>query len=623
MLPLLRVLPVLALFLAGIECWLVRRALPWRAFRPELFLHAAALWAALGLVACVPAFLSGRWLARRSARRVDAAEPAQPSTPAPLLLGWMALPVLLHSTLDRHVGLDADLSGLAHLRPWSEVFLVLGAGGLVLLGLARALARLRPILVAAPALVLALGLGFTPPGRPTPGAAAPPARGPNVLLLVWDTTRSDRLQPYGYARTTTPNLERFAREALLFEDSLSPATFTLSSHLSLLTGVLPSTHGSRLCLPGFEADRATSVAEAFQREGWRTGAFVGTDVLAGRTGIRRGFEVYDDEVDPLLCETRAWRSLHDLQSLLARLAPGLRRNGEPHWIQDFQRPAAEVLARARAWIDDGDARPWFCFVNLYDAHWPYLPRAEGRALVSAYDGPVDGYFDRSDAWTEGYAMSAADARHLSELYEGELFELDRAVDGFLRAFALERGGTAVVLTADHGEAFGELGRFKHEDVIEPQVRVPLLVRLPEPRPLGRRVEAPVSGIDVGPTLLALAGLAPLTGMEGASLLSEIDPARVRYVEDRDHLDPTDVRIALYRGPWKLVRRGLGGEARYELFDLAADPAAGKDVSAEHSTVQAELEELLEQRRERFDAEERSADGPDAIGDALRGLGYTE
>src|SRR6185436_3905918 len=138
-------------------------------------------------------------------------------------------------------------------------------------------------------------------------------------------------------------------------------------------------------------ERASSVAALLRANGYRTGGFVGTDVLAGRTGIRAGFEVYDDQVDPAACDTFAWRFVHALQSLAARFAPGLRFNGRPHWIQDFQRPGGEVLARASAWIRRDDPRPWFCFVNLYDVHWPYLPEGDGTRFVRSYEGPVDGY----------------------------------------------------------------------------------------------------------------------------------------------------------------------------------------------------------------------------------------
>lgn len=614
---LLRALPVLVLLLAGVESLLVRHTLSWRSFRAELFVQAAGLWLVLGLLALPPAWVTLRFLGRRRA----GSAPEKRAALAVLVLGsWMVAPVLVHATLDRSVGLDANLVELAAWRPWIEVACVLFALGVLLLGIRALLTRVRPRIVSLAALAVALILGFWPAQKFASAKSPVQARGPNVLLLVWDTTRADFLEPYGCARPTTPNLERLAAQSILFEDSLSTASFTFTSHLTLLTGVYPSTHGARLLGLRYDPRRAHSVADALRRAGWRTGGFVGTDVLAGRTGIRYGFEVYDDEVDPAVCETKAWKLVHDLQAFGARFSRALRNNGEPHWFQDFQRPGEEVLERALAWIENGDDRPWFCFVNLYDVHWPYLPEADGRSLVSPYQGPLDGYFDRSDRWDPRYSLQEDDRRHMVELYQGELLELDLAVDRFLRELELERGDTAVLVTSDHGEAFGESGQWKHEDLLEPHVRVPLLLRPAASAPEGRRVSAPVSGVDVGPTLLALAGIEPLPGMEGKNLLGELDLDRVRYVEDRDHSGPLDVRIALYRGRWKLVRRGLDENARFELYDLIDDPRGETDVSADHRELLAELAAILAERRAAFDAAERHVEETGDM-DALRGLGY--
>ncbi|MEW6072617.1 MAG: sulfatase-like hydrolase/transferase, partial [Planctomycetota bacterium] len=476
------------------------------------------------------------------------------------------------------------------------------------------------------ALVLAaVGTGLFLPIRRAPRAGSAPAEArPNLLLVVWDTTRADHLEPYGYDRGTTPHLARFAAEAVVFESVRSASCFTFSSHLSLLTGVHPSTHGGRLLSMRYDPRRAPAIADTLRRAGWRTGGFVGTDVLAGRTGLRHGFEVWDDRVDPPVCDTRAWKLVHDLQSVLARAIPALRNNGNPHWFQDFQRPASEVFAAARAWIGADDPRPWFCLVNVYDPHWPYVPVGPGRELlVRDYDGPLDGYLFRSDRWREGTAIGAADASHVADLYDAELHDLDLEMDAFLRDLCLEEGRTAVIVTSDHGEAFGEAGRWAHEDILEPQVRVPLLVRPAAPRPAGARVAAPASGVDVAPTLLALAGVPAPAEMEGLDLLAAA-PAidRALLVEDRDRLDATDVRVALYRGPWKLVRAGLPGAATFALYDLAADPLGAEDVSARHPEILATLSAELAARRARADAAEARAPAErGGADDGLRALGY--
>jgi arylsulfatase A-like enzyme len=487
----------------------------------------------------------------------------------------------------------------------------------------------KPVGLAVGVLAVAVGV-FLPPSEPRP--APPPsidavlAAKPNVLLLVWDTTRSGHLGPYGYDRDTTPNLARFAEESIVFEEARSVSIFTFTSHLSMLTGKYPAATGARM-ISRMQLDPrlCESVATHFSDAGYRTGAFVGTWVLHATTGIRRGFEVYDDRVDPAVGSTYAWSLVHDVQAVLADKLGILKANGQPHWFQDFQRPASEVLSAALEWIGEDDPRPWFCMVNLYDVHWPYVPSAESRERwVRPYAGPMDGYLFRSNAYPPGHVPTAEDGRHVGELYDAEMWQLDAEVDRFLAALELERTNTAVVLTSDHGEAFGEGGRFEHDDILEPQVRVPLLVRLPGAVPHRGRRSLRASGIDIAPTLLGLAGLGVPADVHGIDLLAA-DPGADRevLVEDRDHEGLDDVRLALYSGTWKLVRLGVGESATLHLYDLAADPVAVVDVAQDHPERTQELARRLEELRAPW-ADLDLAIEPDGGGsseDALDGLGY--
>jgi arylsulfatase A-like enzyme len=330
--------------------------------------------------------------------------------------------------------------------------------------------------------------------------------------------------------------------------------------------------------------------------------------------------------------------VHDVQALLALAHPFFAANGRPHWFQDFQRPAGAVLASALDWIRaGGDERPWFCLVNLYDAHWPYLPEDETRSqLVTPYAGTFDGFLFRSarydaskDGKVKGSQLDELDRRHAHELYSAEIFDLDRDVAGFLAALDLDR--TGVVVTSDHGEAFGEADHWEHSGILEPQVRVPLVVRPPggagrlalDGGARGARIAGKASGVDVAPTLLAMAGCAAPAHMVGLDLTSALPPPdRAVVVERLDELVPALRSVALYRDSWKLLRHGLGEGARYSLFDLATDPLGTRDVGAEHPEVRDELAALLEELRAawRADAELDAAGGAD-LGDALEGLGY--
>jgi len=178
------------------------------------------------------------------------------------------------------------------------------------------------------------------------------------------------------------------------------------------------------------------------------------------------------------------------------------------------------------------------------------------------------------------------------------------------------------MTADHGEGLGEGETWNHDDVREPQVRVPLILRLPEAHPQGARVRAPVSGVDVAPTVLALAGVEAPSGMEGRNLLAGAPEAgRERWVDDRDHVGADEYHCALYRDGFKLVRFGVGAKARYELYDLGTDPTGFRDVQGEHPELFAELVARM-QARSAKEALASSEGGSADSAAALQALGYT-
>jgi len=626
----LAALPVLALLFGALDTLLVRHQFAHRDLGAELFGQACLLWLALGALSLVPAGLWSAWRARRRPERPPPSAPAAVASQA----AWTAGPVLLHMSLDRHTDLGGDLTGL--LSFGAVLDLVLTAAALVLMarGGRALLARLGTRRVGAVlALVAALAgllVRFHAEPRLSPPEESPAAADrPNVLLMIWDTSRAKSVNLYGYARETTPFLNDLASSSVLFKFARSVSSYTLTSHLSMLTGVYPSHHGARLMRQVYDPDKTPSVAEDFAAAGYRTGAFVGTGVLSARTGTIAGFEVFDDLVDPPVCDTRAWALVHDVQAVLSDWIPALKNNGMPHWFQDFQRPASSVLASATAWLERPDPRPWFCMINMYDVHWPYLPGAEAVAhWVEPYDGPASGYLSRADGWDEEYQMEEADRVHVRDLYDAELWELDRQVRAFVERLDLDR--TALVITSDHGEAFGEGGQWEHNDILECQLRVPLLVR-PAGGVAGREDRTPVSGVDVAPTLLDLAGLldpqpAAESGagrFKGHSVLRA--PAeRDLLVEDRDHLDWDDVRIALYHDRWKLVRLGLGDEAVYQLHDLKVDPNGVNDVIAENPEVAERLRERLDALRATWNADDeadRRAAGGFSNAAALRALGY--
>ncbi|MCE9593453.1 MAG: sulfatase-like hydrolase/transferase [Planctomycetes bacterium] len=625
---------MISIVAAALDTLCVRHEFDHRPAELALFGQAWLLWGILAVLAWPFARLLQRPL-RSLARAETAAEDRAADAVGFACL--VALPVLAHARLDVYTNLYGSVGELATPWPWLQIAGIVVGLLLVQRFVPRLLAHVSLVAVAAPLFLAALAVGGCvsfhdeAPHANTVHASGANAAKPNILLLVWDTTRAKNLSIYGYDRQTTPNLARFAGESVVFTQARSASRYTLTSHLSMLTGTYPSHHGARLLNQTINPTRTPSIAKLLREAGYRTGGFVGTDVLRARTGTAFAFERWDDQVDPPVCDTHAWAMVHDFQSVLAKFVPALSHNGNPHWIQDYQRPASEVLDHAASWIASDDPRPWFCFVNLYDVHWPYLPAADavGR-WVEPYDGPVDGFLERSDRYPKHYKPNAADDRHVTELYDGELWELDHAVENFLGHLDLPRANTAVVMVSDHGEAFGEGGLYEHHDILECQVHIPFMVRPPGGAQPATTSALPVSNVDVAPTVLGLAGLEPLKDMNGVDVLgaTALDPNREILVEDRDTGDPNEIKLGLYSKGWKFELRRATVKDKIEetkqLFDLSADPDAMHDVAAAHPERVAELSARLEALRAAWHADDSSKGlrgAEDA--DMLRGLGYLD
>ncbi|HET7746608.1 MAG TPA: sulfatase-like hydrolase/transferase [Vicinamibacteria bacterium] len=398
---------------------------------------------------------------------------------------------------------------------------------------------------------IAFALLMTPRGprletRGAPSGAA--TRSPSVVLLVMDTVRRDRLGLYGYRAATSPHLDALSREAVVFDRAYASSTYSLPSHASLLSGLPPSAHGARPAgdpgdvwvggAPHHPLDAGVeTLAERLAARGYRTGGVVGNSVfLADWTGLSRGFQAY-------ACTPRRGYGYVPLVRPLVMHSGLLSADAYPyaaHW------PADRLVDVAIGWLSAVDERPFFLFMNLMDAHAPY-----------AWHGPP---FGRDDSGRYDSSIRFADA---------QIHRLLEAVR--------ERGrfdDTVVVVTADHGELFGEKGRTGHPAFLyEAMLRVPLLLRLPGGR--AGRVARP----------LALHHVASLIehALEGArtaeAVTAGLPPEPVLLAENWRRERETGRVVherAVYAGALKLVVRG---DRPHQLFDVAADPAEEHDLFA--------------------------------------------
>lgn len=450
-------------------------------------------------------------------------------------------------------------------------------------------------------------------GQPPVGPAQPPANGPNLLLITLDTVRHDALEPYG-GPVATPAITRLAREGTLFEQAVATAPLTESSHLAMLTGLEP-THSGIVTNGTFFGSQPALISHAFQQAGWATGGFVAGFPLHGRWGWTQGFDVYDDDFGTMpglhrLAIIKAWDQL----TLPARTLRERRGDG--------------VIARAEQWLDGASGAPWFAWVHLFDPHGPYDPPAPFAVTEAP---PRDGHpLDLPGYWPPALRNITSTA-WLTRAYHAEIRYTDQLLAAFLdRLDAQGRlDDTLVLLVADHGESLTEHDYlYDHGDnLYDPSLRVPLILRWPGRVPAGQRIPCQVSTVSVAATLLDAAGL-PVGDhdRDGSSLLPLLDAdgpcqptdAYSTTVAGRLMEDPPLDHALRGRGR-KLIAHEAGGA---ELYDLELDPGETRDLAAERAAEASALHTVLADHLEGR-AEIKAASQDQGTQDALRALGYID
>jgi arylsulfatase A-like enzyme len=326
----------------------------------------------------------------------------------------------------------------------------------------------------------------------------------SVLLLVLDTVRGKSLSLLGYDRPTTPSLERWASRGVVFERAMSTSSWTLPSHSGMFTGRWA--HELSADWTTSLDDEFPTIAEAMRDRGYMTGGFVGNLAYTNRgTGLARGFLHYED------FKLGFWQAVSST-GLGRQIVTDtwLRNVLGKHEVENRKR-AEVVNDDFLEWLDRIGDQPYFAFLNYFDAHEPYMPPAPYREQfapgIAEPRGPYNhapNQADRSDWWE----MSPEEVAAEQSLYDASIAYLDSEIDRLLTELDA-RGlleNTIVVITADHGEHFGEHGLFMHgNNLYLPQVNVPLVVIGPG-IPGGQRVTRTASLRDLPATILALAGL---------------------------------------------------------------------------------------------------------------------
>ena len=347
-----------------------------------------------------------------------------------------------------------------------------------------------------------------------------PAGAPVILISI-DTLRSDHLPAYGYGKIETPALDAFARDSILYQHAYAHCPLTLVSHASVFTGLLPAEHGIRDNL-GYDLNKnVKTIAELMKRKGYATGGAVSAIVLRGETGIKRGFDFWDDDID---------------------IDPNFLSMGRA------QRKGDETREIAERWISGHQSNPFFFFFHIYEPHTPYDPPDPFRSKYGAtYDGDV----------------AAADA------------VVGRFLD-FLRQQGIYDRAT-IVFFSDHGEGLGEHGEDEHGILLNREdLQVPLMLKLPKSKQHGKQVATPVQLVDIFATLVDAFGIAQKN--DGNSLLAVLDgkvgadrPIYAETYYPRFHFGWSDLH-SLVSGMNHYIQA-----PKPELYDMGADPGEMRNI----------------------------------------------
>lgn len=353
----------------------------------------------------------------------------------------------------------------------------------------------------------------------TPGAP--------VILISVDTLRADHLPAYGYAGVQTPNLDALRADAVLFENAYSQVPLTLPSHTTIFTGLYPPQNGVRDNLGYALGPGPATLAALLKSRGYATGGAVSSIVLGHATGISRGFDFYDDNIEPTKMSqsiSRIQRGGNDTQALLAE------------------------------WVSSQSAKPFFAFLHLFEPHSPYEP--------------PEPYLSR-------YKLR----------YDGEIARADEIIGNFVR-FLKERDiydRALIVFLSDHGEGLNDHGEDEHGVLLYREaIHVPLMIKFPRSQRRGETVKAPAALVDVFPTVADAVGAPAPAGLAGVSLAAALRAGAAPPAARRIYSETLYPRLHL---GWSDLASLVDDRDHYiesphsELYDIVADPGEKNDLSS--------------------------------------------
>jgi arylsulfatase A-like enzyme len=413
------------------------------------------------------------------------------------------------------------------------------------------------------------------------------AQPPNIVLISIDTLRSDRLGAYGYARKTSPTLDSLAEEGVVFENAIAESPWTLPSHVTMMSGQRPSSHGVIL-----QRDRISSstvlLAEQLQRSGYATYGFADGAFLRPRYGFDRGFDRYESE-----------------------------RKGTAYQIER----AKSALSTRKP------NKPFFLFLHTYDVHCPYNPPEPFFGTFESKNAKAVHVKGKCGDDFHPEKMTAAEAQFVSDRYDDGIRWVDHQLAEFFDYLKKEKiyEKTAIVVTSDHGEELFERGHFGHKKTLHQQVlRIPLIIRVPGHK--AQRLMVPAGLSNVSPTILDIAFAPSLEKVSGQSLYCLLQEQPCRGEHDAFRISELDRHIALrsvIKDQYHLIYSPQ--EKAAKLFNMKKDEKELIDLHNEKQEIAAALMKIILEHSHfsRVDDDDAAASQESAIAEELEALGYMQ
>lgn len=382
---------------------------------------------------------------------------------------------------------------------------------------------------------------------------SPPGNGniakPNIILITLDTLRADHLSCYGYNRKTSPFIDKIANEGILFNECISPSSWTLPSHASIFTGLYPSEHGaihSALQRNKSKLDKSfTTLAEIMEKNGYLTAGFIGGPYLSSEFGLSQGFEYYNDILIPsdmtfvinkltftdiLITAFKKFINPRKISEVLEYYISDIANYiYNEHFskklldINGWKKKADEINSVALPWIEKNKDSRFFLFINYFDTHTPYkLPIGFDNLFDRGYKGKLKGLpGELYSISSHAYSPTDDDFKYLISLYDSQICFLDMNIRKLFEKLdsCKINNDTIVIITSDHGESFGEHGLVNHGfSLYDDNIRVPLILWGLDKIGGSRKINTQTSTVDILPTILDITNIPIPNNIHGKSLL---------------------------------------------------------------------------------------------------------